>query len=349
MTVLDQLGVPVVLAPMAGGPGTVELACAVCEAGGLGFLAAGYETADGLAAQVDELRTRTDRPFGVNLFVPGESTGEPAALAAYAERLQPDARVAGVELGTPRFDDDAWEAKLDVLRQTPPAVVSFTFGCPPAERIASLRERGTAAWVTVTTPGEARQAAEAGADALVVQGREAGGHRGGFGDDDHQPAFGLLALLQLVAAESDLPLVATGGVSSGRGLASVLAAGARAAQIGTAFLRCPEAGTSPAHRTALAAGAPTAVTRAFSGRSARGIVNAFMRDHDAAAPRAYPEVHHLTAPLRKAARAAGDADSINLWAGEAHALAVEEPAAAVVARLVCDARHASRQAVSGLE
>jgi nitronate monooxygenase len=339
--ILDQLDAPIVLAPMAGGPSTVELAAAVGEAGGLGFLAAGYRTADVLREQLDALRASTERPFGVNLFVPPAGPSEPASYAAYVERL----RAEGAPVGEPRFDDDAWDAKLALLLEAPPAVVSFVFGCPPADAVARLRERGAETWATITTPEEAEQAAAAGVDGLVAQGLEAGGHRGSFADDD-APGYGLLALVALLAERTELPLVAAGGLSSGRAVAAALAAGARAAQVGSAFLRCPEAGTSEVHRAALAGGAPTALTRAFSGKPARGIVNAFMREHEADAPRAYPEIHHVTSPMRAAARERGDADRVNLWAGQAHALAEELPAAEVVRRLVEGARVAAARAAT---
>jgi nitronate monooxygenase len=177
----------------------------------------------------------------------------------------------------------------------------------------------------------------------VVQGVEAGGHRGSF--DDASPGdIGLLALLQLVQAEVDVPLVATGGLATGRGVAAILAAGASAAQLGSAFMRAPEAATAPAQRAALAESRPTALTRAFTGRTARGIVNRFMEEHRGAAPSAYPDVHHLTAPLRAAARARGDAEAFNLWAGQAYPLASDEPAGEIVRRLAAEARAALRSA-----
>jgi nitronate monooxygenase len=266
----------------------------------------------------------------------------------YADALRPLAEAAGAALGEPRFDDDAFDAKLDLLLGAPPGVVSFTFGCPPAETVERVRAAGAAVWVTVTGPEEAEQAVAAGAEALVVQGVEAGGHRGAFADREDRVDYGLLALLALVRARVDVPLVATGGIATGRGVAAVLAAGAAAAQIGTAFMRCPEAGTSPPHREALASSRPTGLTRAFSGRLARGIVNRLQAEHSAAAPIAYPEVHHVTAPLRAHARKAGDADLINLWAGQAHELATDAPAAEVVARLAAEAREALAQAASRL-
>jgi nitronate monooxygenase len=212
--------------------------------------------------------------------------------------------------------------------------------------VAALREHGSEVWVTVTSVDEALTAAAAGADALVLQGIEAGGHRASFEDRDGAEGLGLLALIRLVsAAGTGLPLVATGGVSDGAALAAVLAAGATAAQIGTAFMRAPEAGTHPAHRAALAEPAPTALTRAFSGRTARGIVNRFMREHAGAAPSAYPHINHATTPLRAAARERGDAGGFNLWAGQAHTLAVERPAAETVRALAADARAALERAL----
>ena len=222
-------------------------------------------------------------------------------------------------------------------------LVSFTFGSPSAAVVERLHAAGAEVWVTVTSPAEARIARDAGADALVVQGVEAGGHRAVF-DDDAGSDLGVLAALQLVGAAVELPLIATGGIATGRAVAAVLAAGAAAAQLGTAFLRTPEAGTAPAHREALAGEAPTALTRAFSGRTARGVVNRFLREHSADAPPAYPEVHHLTAPLRAAARERGDAGGLHLWAGQAHALAGEEPAGELVRRLAAEAAAALRDA-----
>jgi nitronate monooxygenase len=340
---LDRLEHPIVQAPLAGGPSTPALAAAVSGAGGLGFLAAGYKTAAAVREDIDELRRAADAPFGVNLFAPPGPAADQRQVERYADSLRAEAERLGAPLGRPRHDDDGWSDKLALLAEERPAVISFTFGCPPADVVEELRRAGAAVWVTVTKPAEALAAREAGADALVVQGVEAGGHRASF-DDEAPGDIGLLALLQLVAARVDLPLVATGGLTSGRAVAAVLAAGASAAQLGTAFMLTPEAGTSPAHRRALRAGGDTALTRAFTGRTARGLVNRFLREHSADGPSAYPDVHHLTAPLRAAARERGDADAVNLWAGQAHALAREEPAAEVVRRFAEEARAALREA-----
>ena len=228
------------------------------------------------------------------------------------------------------------------------SVVSFTFGLPPTDAARALRAAGFEQWMTVTSVDEARAAAAAGADALIVQGVEAGGHRGVFADDDTQSELTLLAALQLITAAAPLPLVGAGAIMTGAALAAVVAAGAIAGQLGTAYLRSPEAGTSDAQRDATAGSEPTVLTRAFSGRTARGIVNRWHLEHGAAAPHAYPEVHHLTSSLRAAGRAAGDPDLINLWAGEAHALAEPVSAEEITRRLGADAAVAIAAAAARL-
>ncbi|MDQ6840168.1 MAG: nitronate monooxygenase [Actinomycetota bacterium] len=337
--IVDELSCPIVLAPLGGGPFTPSLAAAVSEAGGLGFVAAGYLSVDAMVDALAATLDLTDRPIGVNLFVPGRPT-PPEVFRRYAAGLRDDAERVGAQLGDPRFDDDGWQSKLEVLTVEPVPVVSFTFGCPSAEEITGLHGVGSEVWVTVTDIEEAAAALAAGADVLVAQGSEAGGHRSTFVDDadDAVDGLSLLTLLQLLRPAVAAPVVATGGIATGAAVAAVLAAGATAAQVGTAFLRCPEAGTSPVHRRMLADATPTITTRAFTGRLARGIRNRFIDDHNHDAPVAYPEVHYLTAPLRQAGRVAGDADVVNLWAGQAYALARELPAAEVVRMLTADAR-----------
>ena len=338
MLTLEQLlTVPIVGAPLAGGPSTPALAAAVSEGGGLGFVAAGYKTAAGVAADIAEARRMTERPFGVNLFFPARLAVDEAAIERYAERLEVEAARYEVACGEPRWGDDEWEAKLALVARERPAVVSFAFGCPEAEVVTSLRGEGIAVWCTVTSPDEAVIAAAAGVDVLVVQGAEAGGHQSSFADTDDEP-IGLLPLLQLVRSVTAVPLIAAGGIATGHGVAAVLAAGASAAQVGSALMLTPEAGTSDALRVAFRKDVPTALSRAFTGRRGRGIVNRFMQDHDVAAPKGYPQVHNLTAPLRAAARAAGDPDGINLWAGQAYRLARAKPAAELVERWGAEAR-----------
>jgi nitronate monooxygenase len=341
--VLDELEHPIVQAPLAGGASTPELAAAVSEASGLGFLASGYLTPEALEERMAAVRELTAAPFGVNLFVPGDPEGETPGLEDYLRRVAPEASRYGAELGDARYDDDGYEQKLALVTEQRPAVVSFTFGCPEQDRIAALREAGVEAWVTATNPSEARIAANAGADAIVLQGSEAGGHRASFADVDDEP-LSTLVLLRLVAPRVRLPLIATGGLTDGPAVAAALVAGAAAAQLGTAFLRADEAGTESAYRDALTSGAPTALTRAFSGRRARGIVNRFMTEHSAEAPAAYPQIHYATAPLRAAARKRGDADGFNLWAGQAHELAPTGPAAEILRSISDGARQALKAA-----
>ena len=340
---LAELAEPIVQAPLAGGASTPALAIAVCEAGGLGFMAAGYKQADAVRTEIEQVRAATSEPFGVNVFVPTARPADAGEVRAYLDRLAPEALRQGVELGAPRFDDDDWERKLELVLEERPAVVSFTFGCPRPALISALRDREIAVWVTVTNVEEAEQAVGAGADALVVQGIEAGGHRAAFVDGDYADGWGLLALLRVVANTVGVPLVAAGGVVDGAALAAVLCAGASAAQIGTALMLAPEAGTNPAQRELLGQPIPTRLTRAFTGRSARGLVNRFMDEYSSGAPVAYPEIHHATSPLRAAARQRGDADGFNLWAGQAHVLAHEQPAGGIIRSIGADARSIIRR------
>jgi nitronate monooxygenase len=345
--ILEQLEVPIVQAPLAGGPSTPELAAAVAGAGGLGFLAAGYKQPDAVRADVDKLRELSEAPFGLNVFAPPAPPGDPAAVAAYAEHIRGEGERFGVSPGEARHDDDHFEAKVELAAEQRVPIVSFTFGCPAAAVVQRVHEAGAEVWVTVTAPDEALIARDAGADVLVLQGFEAGGHRGYFADDDDREDLGLLPLIRRVREAVDLPLVAAGGIADGPTVAAVLCAGAAAAQLGSALMLASEAGTSEPHRRALRDDStPTALTRAFSGRQARGIVNRFMREHNSAAPIAYPDVHHLTTPIRAAARKAGDAETINLWAGQAHALAIEAPAGEIVRTIAADARDALAQATA---
>ncbi len=336
--ILDQLRLPIVLAPLAGGPSTPRLVAEVSEADAFGFLAAGYLTPEHLAEQLAELRSLTARPFGVNVFSRPPVAADPETYAEYADEIRRWAAARDLPVGEPRFHDDHFSGKLDLLTDDPVAVavVSFTFGMPDAEAVRRLHGAGSEVWVTVTSPEEASTAVAGGADVLVVQGVEAGGHRGTFEDDEAAPAHALPTLLELLS-DTTRPLVAAGGIVSGEDIAAALAAGARAAQLGTAFLLCPEAGTSEPHRRALrSGGAPTRLTRAFTGRTARGIENQFMLEHHGPPVAAYPEIHELTQPFRQAARLSGDGSLINLWAGEAYPLIRELPAAELVRLLAAE-------------
>jgi nitronate monooxygenase len=327
---------------MGGGPTRPELVAAVNEAGGLGFLAAGYKTADEMTAEIVATKRATVLPFGVNVFVPTAPTADVRALDAYLARLAHEAASLGVQLGPSHWNDDDWDRKLVALTRDPVAVVSFAFGCPARDVIAELHDAGTLVMVTITNPHDVDPAVKRGVDALCLQGIEAGAHRGGFSDDERDDGYGLLALLGAVRDRTSLPLVAAGGIMDGRDLAAVLGAGADAAQLGTAFLRSPESGAHPHHKDALADPefTTTGITRAFSGRRARGLVNQFMLEHPSA-PSAYPEINGATRPLRAEASRRGDRGHMSLWAGQGFRRAEARPAGEIVDRIMTGYRHAA--------
>jgi nitronate monooxygenase len=331
---LRELSLPVIGAPMAGGPGTPALAAAVSDVGGLGFVAAGYQPPEAVAADLEVVRALTAAPFGVNLFVVEDCQPDATALDAYRRSLEPLAAHFDVTLGDPRWDDDAWEAKLELVYDARPAVVTFTFGCPSARVLRQLADLEVHAGVTVTTVAEAREAVARGAASLAVQGPGAGGHRGLWEPDAVPDETPLLDLVAAVRAAVDVPLVAGGGIHEAHGTQSVMAAGAAAALVGTAYLLADEAGTNPTHRAALQdpAMAETALTRAFTGRWARGLANEFIRAHQDA-PAGYPHLHHMTSPLKKAAAAVGDKQVAQLWAGSGHAHARRATAAEITRAL----------------
>ena len=339
MTLPSEL--PIVQAPMAGGPSTPGLTAAISDAGGYGFVAAGYLSADELHEAIATTRTLIQAPFGVNLFMPS-SPGDAEGVAAYARELQPEAERLGTALGAARWEDDAYFAKLEVVERARVHLASFTFGCPSPETVDRLHRAGIRVAVTVTSVPEARLAQNGGADVLVVQGTEAGGHQGTFVDGaaNQNP---LMSLLAEIRATTDLPMIGCGGIMTGRDAAAAFAVGAMAVQIGTALLCTPEAGTSAPYREALlnARYADTIVTRAFSGRLARGLANRFAVEHDGHAPQAYPEVHHLTRPLRLAATKAGDSSVPNLWAGTGWRQVTTDSAATIVRRIAAEALRAS--------
>ncbi|HTX28240.1 MAG TPA: nitronate monooxygenase [Streptosporangiaceae bacterium] len=323
----DLLPRPIVVAPMAGGPSTAGLVIAAARAGALGFLAAGYKTAGAMATEIAAVRASTTEPFGVNVFVPGAPYPDAVQLSRYLDSLSADGTV-----GDPSWDDDHFEGKIAALLAAPPPVVSFTFGCPSAELVTALQGSGAIVVVTVTSAREAAAAASAGADAVCVQGFEAGAHRGTFVNDDSPGRdLGLLSLIGEVSAVTGLPQIAAGGIMGPRQVKAVLATGAVAAQCGTAFLRCPESGAHPLHKAALADPRYTAttLTRAFSGRPARGLVNKFILDHGDAPP-AYPEINNATRPLRAAAAASGDTERMSLWAGQGYRSATTHSAGEIV-------------------
>lgn len=335
---LTGLGVatPVLAAPMAGGPSTPALVTAAAETGGLGFLAGGYQTVDLLAEQIRTVRSSTDR-FGVNLFAPNPIPIGEDEYHRYARAIQPAADRYGINLAdTPlRDDDDGWRDKVDLLIDQPVPVISFTFGIPEPAVVRELKWTGAVIVQTVTSPQEAVQAEEAGADLLAVQAAAAGGHSGTLTPEVAPPQVSLTELLAQVRNRCGLPLIAAGGLATPDEVREAIAAGASAVAVGTVLLRCRESGASEVHKDALADPrfTQTVVTRAFTGRPARALANEFTERHSQDAPLGYPAVHHLTRPLRKAAANAGDPHHLHLWAGTGFRSATEEPAADIIERL----------------
>jgi nitronate monooxygenase len=336
-TELAQLGltVPLVAAPMAGGPSTPALVVGAARAGALGFLAAGYKTPQVLADEIATVRGE-GVSFGVNLFAPNPVPVDRAAFRRYAEALQREADRYGLDVATaePVEDDDHWRDKLDVLLADPVPVVSFTFGLPERDVVAALRRAGSLVVQTATSADEARLGTEAGADLLVVQASAAGAHSGTLTPSRVPPEVPLTELLAVVRGVTPLPLLAAGGIGTRDDVRAALDAGAAAAVVGTVLLRADESGATEAHRAALAEpGRPTIVTRAFTGRPARALRNPFTDRYADLAPAGYPAVHHLTRPLRAAAAAVGDADLLNLWAGTGYRHAGTGPVADLLRRL----------------
>ncbi|CAM3732119.1 NAD(P)H-dependent flavin oxidoreductase [Smaragdicoccus niigatensis] len=330
MSLLDS-AIPIVAAPMAGGPTTVALSIAVHGSGGFPFLAAGYKSVEALAEEIRQVRSVGG--FGVNLFVPSATTITAEEYRRYRAELQAEADALGAELPLiPRSDDDDWDAKIDLLVASPVPAVSFTFGLPSHADLARLKKAGTTVFASVTTPDEARAAYDLGADALVVQGASAGGHSATFDPQRTIEETSTAELVRAVRSVTPLPIVAAGGVDGPSAVRALLESGAEAVAVGTLLLRTDEAGTSRTHRDALAdpAFSETVLTHAFTGRTARGLRNGFIDRHEALAPFGYPEIHHLTRPLRQAASQAGDPGRLHLWAGTGYTSAPDGPATGVI-------------------
>jgi nitronate monooxygenase len=331
--------IPLIQAPMASAQGP-ELAIAVCKAGGLGSLPAAMLTPDRLREQIATVRNATSAPFNVNFFCHAEPAPNAEIEARWRSRLAPYYAEASIDPSTvPAGPVRApFDARLcAVIEETRPAVVSFHFGLPPAELLSRVKAAGALTLSSATTVAEARWLEQREVDAIIAQGREAGGHRGMFLSDDIDAQPGLISLLPQVRDAVRLPVVAAGGISDGRGIAAAFALGADAVQIGTAYLRTPEATISPLHRAALASAKDdaTRLTNVFTGRPARGLVNRFMAEVGPMCEDAphFPLAAGAAAPLRTAAEGHGSSDFSPLWAGEAAALARDEGAEALTRRL----------------
>jgi nitronate monooxygenase len=338
----QRLGVrhPIIQAPMAGGATTVDLVAAVAEAGALGFLATAYLTPAQVTEQARALRARTTRPFGINLFAPIPVPDVPADAGPALERLAPYHAELGLTPPVlPAPAEDPFGGLLAAALESGASVLSFTLGVLPASAIEAVRARGMLLIGTATTVEEAVALERAGVDAVVAQGSEAGAHRGTFAADFDAAMVGTMALVPQVVDAVSVPVVASGGIMDGRGIAAALALGASAVQMGTAFLTCDEAGVPEVYKRAILAAREheTRLTRAFSGRPARGIVNRFMTDAEpGGAILPFPLQNALTRPLRSAAARQGRAEFLSLWAGQGVRLARRQPAANLVERLAAE-------------
>jgi nitronate monooxygenase len=331
---------PLVLAPMAGGPSTPALCAAVSEAGGLGSYGAAYLPPGKLREQIRAIRALTSAPFAINLFADEGVVPDERRLRAAQDALSKYRTEVGLPPAPPPVAPVALGDAFAVLLEERVPAFSFTFGIPPREMLEACRNAGIATLGTATTVAEARALEESGVDAIFAQGAEAGGHRGTF-DRDAEPALiGTMALVPQIVDAVRTPVIAAGGIMDGRGLAAALALGASAASLGTAFLRCPEAGTSKAYRAALqeARDDATVITRAFSGRAARALANRFTREMSGAPLAPYPAQNALTREIRALAAKEGDSSLLSLWAGQAAALAREVPARDLVAQILREAQ-----------
>jgi len=336
---------PVIQAPMAGGADTPELVAAVGNAGGIGFIGAAYLTPEQIADSARRVRELTPRRFGINLFAPLPARPEQSLDAAIARMAPYHAELGLPPPAAPQLPADQFDAQLVAALESDAAAISFTFGLLPVAAVAAIKARGVPLIGTATTVAEAIALRDSGVDAIVAQGSEAGGHRGTFLGDFADAQIGTLALVPQIVDAAGLPVIASGGIMDGRGIAAALVLGATAVQLGTAFLTCHESGVPEVYKSAIlqAGENATRITRAFSGRPARGIVNRFMAEVDAdggAIPR-FPIQNVLTRAMRTAAARQGRPEFLSLWAGQGLRLARRLSAAALVARLVAETQAAA--------
>lgn len=343
---LENLRIPIILAPMIGAS-SFDMALAVSRAGGLGTLAGGALPPDEIEAQAARMRGTAAAPFAINLLITEPARPSAEAVDAAIERLRPWYEARGLEPpAAPNDYAPDFAAQFAALLRAAPPAASFTFSILRAEQVEALRSAGTLVVGTATTAAEARAWAEVGADAICAQGFEAGGHRGHFLGGPEESLVGTFALVATIRQAVGLPVIAAGGIMDGRGVAAALALGAVAAQMGTAFLLADQTAISRPWRRALetAGDEPTRLTRAFTGRPARGVENDFMRQMRAveAEVPAYPVQNRLTQPLRAAAAQMDDPQAISLWAGQGLRLARGGEAGAMVEAWWDEARVAAQ-------
>lgn len=337
--ILDLFGIrhPLLLAPMAGSGGPA-LAVAVARAGGLPALPCALLSADRMRAEIGMVRQQAPGPINVNFFCHTPPDPDQAREQAWRGRIE--ALYGPIPEGPESAQRQPFdETACAVVEELRPEIVSFHFGLPAAPLLARVKAAGAKVIASATTVEEAVWLEGQGVDAIIAQGAEAGGHRGMFLTADTTTQIGTFSLVPLVADAVTVPVIAAGGVSDGRAMAAALMLGASAVQVGTAFLRSPEAITGAVHRKALAEGGPTAMTNVITGRPARGFATRLVRDLGPVNPDApsFPLASNAIATLRQAAEAEGRPDFSPVWAGQSHPLAREEPAAAIAERIICKA------------
>jgi len=338
---LRELGIeqPIVLAPMAGGSGTPELVAAVSNAGGLGSWGGGYATPQQILDAAKQIRALTGKPFALNLFAGGYNIRpqvDPAPMLAMVARAHEKLGLSPPEL--PPAPENPFDDQLAAVIEAQPALFSFTFGIPSVDALTRLRRAGIRTCGTATTVEEARKLADAGIESIAAQGEEAGAHRGTFLGEMETSMVPTLELTRGIAAAVPLPVFASGGLMDGGDIGRALAAGAEAAQLGTAFLVCPESGAAAPYKKALlkARQDTTVITRAFSGREARGLRNAFI-DMAADVPiLPFRQQNDLTRPMRNESGKKGTPDYISLWAGRGVTRVRAMPAAELMKTLIVE-------------
>jgi nitronate monooxygenase len=356
MTELLKIEFPIIQAPMAGGVTTSNLVAEVSNSGGLGMMGAGYMTPDQIRDQIKEIKQLTTYPFGINLFVPNEFTYTEKEIKAANDHLQPIYKQLNisdnVNLDIPTSNQffEKFDEQIQVVIDEKVPVCSFTFGVPSIEIIAELKHHNIILMGTATTVEEAVEVEKLGMDMVVVQGSEAGGHRGNFMADDEKSLVGLMSLIPQVVDHVSIPVIAAGGIMDGRGLMAAICLGSKGVQMGTAFLTCIESGAHKLHKEGIlhAKEDQMVLTRAFSGKWARGINNKFISDfknHEESVPH-FPVQNTLTQHIRKAASSQNNSDYMSLWSGQSPRLAKSQTVEVLMKDIIAEVKNINKHLTS---
>ncbi|MDM5326660.1 nitronate monooxygenase [Neobacillus sp. CF12] len=348
LTELLKIEFPIIQAPMAGGITTSRLVAEVANAGGLGMIGAGYMTPSQIRDQIREIKRLTSNPFGINLFIPNKFTCSEKEVKSAAALLQPIREQLnlppddGVDIPTSNHLFETFTEQIKVIIEEKVPVCSFTFGVPSLELINELKHHTILLIGTATTVKEAIEIEKLGMDMVVVQGSEAGGHRGNFSSNNQESLIGLMSLIPQVADHVSIPVIAAGGIMDGRGIMASLCLGAKGVQMGTAFLTCIESGAPNIHKDAILQSHEDQIvlTRSFSGKEARGIKNKFiseMQKHEESLPD-FPVQNSLTQHIRKASVSQNNPDYMSLWSGQSPRLARNLTVEAFMKSVIAEAK-----------